>query len=166
MKPIYVLGWKTLPTCEENTADSFVTNAVNLCLMLRDSFDVKLVDIAGSYLLGIEALKWTPALARLRAEPKALVCPARGIEPFGYTVLEANVSGTPAIVTDMGAFTETVADGVNRWRCRSARDFARAIERSGEIDPARCRSWALERYSIPVVSPLSARFLASICNQP
>ena len=78
---------------------------------------------------------------RLLAGADALLYPTPVLEPFGYTVLEANVSGTPALVTNWGAFTETVAEGVNGFRCRSVADFAAALARLGEIRPRECREW-------------------------
>ena len=315
MKPIYVLGSRSRPTCEAETTDSFVTNAVNLCLMLAGEFDVRLVGTAGSGVPGVETIEWAPALARLAAEPdtavvaitgpdhlaealqlpqtlceptrgydapvftrhvafpswawlhfsvglhrapdgwqnwrmiphaivperftykeekegyvlflsrlnhgkgletavaacrlagkrlvvagtwhgpesqallgaagdqieyvgfadyharrqllagaEALLYPTPVLEPFGYTVLEANVSGTPALVTDWGAFTETVADGVNGFRCRSFADFAAALGRLGEIRSRECREWALERFGREKVAPRCREFFAPLVD--
>jgi len=299
MKPIFVFGSKTMPTCELNTTDSFVTNAVNLCLMLAGKFDVRLVGMEGSNVPGVETWEWgktldwlrghhdqavvcvtgpdhledaiqlpqavceptrgymspvfTPHIAfpswawlhfhvgyyqapdgwqnwrmiphaiaperfiykeekkdfvlflgrlnhgkgldiaieacrladqklvvaglwqgeesaallknagghveyvgfadyalrrQLLADAKALIYPTRVLEPFGYTVLEANVSGTPVLVTDWGAFTETVQEATNGFRCRSAANFAEAISRVREARPRACQEWAVCNYAL------------------
>jgi glycosyltransferase involved in cell wall biosynthesis len=327
VKPIYVFGSKTKPTCEEETTDSFVTSAVNLCLMLKDDFDVTVAGLPGSGkgrlgdpnegTLGVKAMTWDNAPAKLRAEPDtAVVCvtgpdhladalalpqtvceptrgydlpvftghvafpswawfhyhvgrygpprdwhrwcvlphaivperfdysedkqdyvlflgrltqgkgldvaieacriagkrlvaagthcgvesdalidkgretlgsgfeyvgfadyhtrrrfladagmliyPAEGLEPFGYTVLEANVSGTPAIVPDKGAFTETVKNGVNGFRCRDAAQMADALAQIDTIPPPHCRKWARENFGVAAVKETACGFLGRI----
>lgn len=66
--------------------------------------------------------------AELIAGARALLAPTTYLEPFGGVVVEAHLSGTPTITTDWGAFTETVQNGVNGYRCRTLQEFMDAID--------------------------------------
>lgn len=80
---------------------------------------------------------------RLMAGARAIIGPTHYIEPFGNMVVEGYMSGTPAITTDWGGFTETVVNGVTGFRCREFRDFVTAIFQIGTIDPRDCLNWAM-----------------------
>ena len=54
--------------------------------------------------------KHPSALPELYAGALALVVPSVGYEVFGIVVLEAFAQGTPAIVSDLGALPELIAD--------------------------------------------------------
>lgn len=57
--------------------------------------------------------------AELMAKAKAVIVPTTYLEPFGGVVVESLLSGTPAIVTDFGAFPELIQHGVNGYRFRT-----------------------------------------------
>ena len=65
------------------------------------------------------------------------------VEPFGNMVIEANLSGTPAITTDWGGFPETVIEGKTGYRVRDFKSLLTAIENIDKINPADCRNWGL-----------------------
>lgn len=88
---------------------------------------------------------------KLMKGAKAIMGPTYYVEPFGNMVVEGYLSGTPAITTDWGGFTETVVHGATGYRCREMRDFVYAIENIDKIDPHTCRDWAIENYSEEVV---------------
>lgn len=66
------------------------------------------------------------------------------VEPFGNMVIEANLSGTPAITTDWGGFTETVIDGVTGYRIRDFKSLLNAIESIDQINPMDCYKHGLQ----------------------
>lgn len=65
------------------------------------------------------------------------------VEPFGNMIIEANLSGTPVITTDWGAFTEIVVEGETGYRIRDFKSLLKAVELIGEISPIKCRNWGL-----------------------
>jgi glycosyltransferase involved in cell wall biosynthesis len=84
-------------------------------------------------------------------DAQAIIGPTYYVEPFGNMVVEGYLSGTPAITTDWGGFTETVVHGVTGYRCREFKDFVNALKNINLIDPKACREWALTNYEETVV---------------
>jgi glycosyltransferase involved in cell wall biosynthesis len=82
---------------------------------------------------------------------KAIIGPTYYVEPFGNMVVEGYFSGTPAITSDWGGFTETVQHGKTGFRCREMKDFVNALTNVDKIDKNYCREWALSTYSESVV---------------
>jgi glycosyltransferase involved in cell wall biosynthesis len=99
----------------------------------------------------------------LMAHAKALFVPTLYLEPFGYVVLEANLSGTPVITTDFGAFPETVGHGVSGFRCRTFDEFCKAVENIETIKHKDCRKWA-ELFSLDKIVPMYKRYFTQILN--
>lgn len=90
---------------------------------------------------------------KLMANAKAIIAPTYYLEPFGLMVVEGYFSGTPAITTDWGAFTETVIQNKTGYRCRNFREFVKAIEDVSEekIRSIDCHKHAMDNYSNKVV---------------
>lgn len=65
------------------------------------------------------------------------------VEPFGNMIIEANLSGTPVITTDWGAFPEIVLEGDTGYRVRDFKSLLKAMENINKIDPWECREWGL-----------------------
>lgn len=87
----------------------------------------------------------------LMRDAQAIIGPTHYVEPFGNMVIEGYLSGTPAITTDWGGFTETVVQGVTGYRCREFKEFVHALNNLDKIDPHVCRKWAIDNYSEDVV---------------
>lgn len=99
----------------------------------------------------------------LLAGAAALLCPTFYVEPFGGVAVEAQLSGTPVITTDWGAFTETVLPNVTGFRCRTMDHFDYAASHIDEIDPANCRKWAMN-YSLTSVAGMYEEYFQMLLN--
>jgi glycosyltransferase involved in cell wall biosynthesis len=84
---------------------------------------------------------------KLLAGAKALIQASYYNEPFGGCVVEANMSGTPVITSDWGAFSETVVHGTTGYRCRTMDHFIWAVNNVDKLSPSACRDWAMKNYS-------------------
>lgn len=107
------------------------------------------------------------ARAVLLSHATALFAPTLYVEPFGNVVIEAQASGVPAITTDWGAFTETVVQGVNGWRCRTYQEFLDAARAALDMDKSGhdvIRTLALSRYSLDVVGLQYERYFERLLD--
>jgi len=86
--------------------------------------------------------------AFLMGNARAIMQPTLFMEPFGGTVVEAAVCGTPAITTNYAAFSETVVHGVTGYRCSTLAQFVEAAHRVKNLDRNIIRKRALQKYSI------------------
>ena len=87
----------------------------------------------------------------LMSKARAIIGPTQYVEPFGNMVVEGYFSGTPAITTDWGGFTETVVQGKTGYRCREFKEFVDAINNIDSINPKDCYEWAITNYEDSVV---------------
>ncbi len=95
----------------------------------------------------------------LMGEAVAVLVPTTYIEPFGAVAVEAQLCGTPAITTDWGAFTETVAA---EYRFTTLTEAVEAVERARHADPEAIRASALARYSLDAVAPMYDRWFSQL----
>lgn len=149
------------------------TKGVELCIHLAEQTGQRLV-IAGPGSLSDIGIKQVPAHIEvvgvcnmeqrrsLMSRAKALLGPTFYIEPFGNMVVEALFSGTPAITTDWGGFTETNLHGVTGFRCRDWSDFKHAVRRIGDIRPDVCRALAEAKYTNDIVHAQHHRYLQKV----
>ena len=94
----------------------------------------------------------------LYAGARALLMPIRWPEPFGLVMTEAMACGTPVIAFPEGSAPELVIDGETGFVVDDERAMVEAVGRLEEIDPARCRSSAEERFDVaPVAAAYEAR---------
>jgi glycosyltransferase involved in cell wall biosynthesis len=88
----------------------------------------------------------------LYAGARALLMPIRWPEPFGLVMTEAMACGTPVIAFPEGSAPELVLDGETGFVVEDEHAMAEAVGRLDEIDPARCRSSAEERFDVAPVA--------------
>jgi glycosyltransferase involved in cell wall biosynthesis len=100
----------------------------------------------------------------LMRDARAIIGPTHYVEPFGNMVVEGYMSGTPAITSDWGGFTETVIQGITGFRCREFREFVYAIENIDKIKSQVCRDWAVENYSEEVVHRKFDHYFQKLIN--
>ena len=100
--------------------------------------------------------------AELLGNAKAVLMPTYYLEPFGGVNVEAQLCGTPVITTDWGAFPETVLHGVTGYRCRVFEEFCWAINHISNIQPAHCRAWAEQNYSMERVGKMYEEYFQRI----
>jgi len=91
--------------------------------------------------------------AQLLAGAACLLAPTQYIEPFGGVAVEAMMAGTPAVTTNIGAFTETVREGVSGYRFSSFQEGVDAVEAAMRLDAETIRAYALDHYSLAAVAP-------------
>ena len=89
---------------------------------------------------------------KLYAGASALLMPIRWPEPFGLVMTEAMACGTPVIAFPEGSAPELVLDGETGFVVRDEGEMAAAIGRLGELDRARCRDSARERFDVSAVA--------------
>jgi glycosyltransferase involved in cell wall biosynthesis len=94
---------------------------------------------------------------QLYAKAAALLMPIRWPEPFGLVMTEAMACGTPVIAYPEGAAPEIVTDGETGFLVDDESEMAEAITRLDEIDPARCRDSAAERFDVGAVGEAHER---------
>jgi glycosyltransferase involved in cell wall biosynthesis len=88
----------------------------------------------------------------LYAGARALLMPIRWAEPFGLVMTEAMACGTPVIAFPEGSAPELVVDGETGFVVEDEHAMAAAVGRLDELDPARCRSSAEERFDVSPVA--------------
>jgi glycosyltransferase involved in cell wall biosynthesis len=76
-----------------------------------------------------------------------LVNPIAWPEPFGLVMAESLATGTPVVATPCGAAPEIVDHGVTGFLGSDVASLAAAVARVGDLDRARCRRVAEERFS-------------------
>jgi glycosyltransferase involved in cell wall biosynthesis len=76
-----------------------------------------------------------------------LLHPIAFAEPFGLSVIEAMVCGTPVLAYPRGSMPEVVEEGVTGRLVAGVADAAAAVDEVAGLDRRRCRRAALERFS-------------------
>lgn len=97
--------------------------------------------------------------SELMGDAVALLAPTLYVEPFGLVAIEAQACGTPAITTDWGAFTETVAP---EYRAATLEGFTQAVRAAQNANREQLRASTLERYSMDRIGPLYEKFMGRV----
>lgn len=84
---------------------------------------------------------------------EAVFVPTTYLEPFGGIHIEALLSGTPVITSDIGIFPETIQNGFNGYRCTNLAEFIEAAGKIKQIDRRACYDWAVKNFSLDAIAP-------------
>ena len=87
-----------------------------------------------------------PTRKKLMAEAEAVIAMSRCIETYGFTPIEAMLSGTVPIVRPLGGHKETVINGVTGFHARNYAGALDCLDRLDEIDPETCRKYAIDNF--------------------
>ena len=84
----------------------------------------------------------------LLGRAKALLHPIYFEEPFGLSVAEAMMCGTPVIAHNRGSMAELIENGMTGFLVNTLENALEAVKRLDEIDTFYCRAHAAESFSI------------------
>ncbi|MEU7608351.1 glycosyltransferase family 4 protein [Micromonospora sp. NPDC049204] len=85
--------------------------------------------------------------AEVLGDSTALLHPIAFDEPFGLSVVESMVCGTPVVAYQRGSMSEVVDDGVTGLLVHTVDQAVEAITRAADLDRVECRAQALRRFS-------------------
>ena len=77
----------------------------------------------------------------------ALLHPINFAEPFGLSVAEAMLCGTPVIAFSKGSMPELIKDRETGYLVTNVEEAVEAVSDLNKIDRAKCRSWAISQFS-------------------
>ena len=77
----------------------------------------------------------------------ALLHPINFDEPFGLSVAEAMLCGTPVIAFNRGSMPELIQQAHSGFLANSIREFIEAVHNLKTIKRVNCHQWAIERFS-------------------
>lgn len=84
---------------------------------------------------------------KLLGEALALLHPISFKEPFGLSVAESMMCGTPVIAFNLGSMPELIVDGKTGFLVNKTKEAAEAVNNIKSIDRKYCRKWALLKFS-------------------
>ncbi len=84
---------------------------------------------------------------KLMGEAYALLHPISFEEPFGLSVAESMVCGTPVIAFSKGAMPELILDSKTGFLVSTLNDAAEAVNHISSIDRKYCRDYAVSKFS-------------------
>ncbi len=85
---------------------------------------------------------------KLLGKAAALLHPVSFEEPFGLSVAEAMMCGTPVIAFNRGSMPELIRDGKTGFLVNTVDEAVAALEKLETIQRNECRAWSLSRFSI------------------
>jgi glycosyltransferase involved in cell wall biosynthesis len=84
----------------------------------------------------------------LLSHAKALLHPIYFEEPFGLSVVEAMMCGTPVVAFARGSMPELIVDGSTGYLANTIEEAVAALAKLKHIDPRSCREHAIRKFSM------------------
>ena len=84
---------------------------------------------------------------KLLGEARALLHPVSFEEPFGLSVAEAMLCGTPVVAYNRGSMPELIEDGRTGFIVNTIDEATEAVEGIDTIDRKYCREWASSKFT-------------------
>jgi len=84
----------------------------------------------------------------LLGKAKALIHPISFEEPFGLSVLEAMMCGTPVIAFARGSMPELIKEGISGHLVNTISEAIEAVGKLDKIIPEKCREHAVQNFSL------------------
>jgi len=84
---------------------------------------------------------------KLLGEAFALLHPISFNEPFGLSVAESMMCGTPVIAFNLGSMPELIIDGETGFLVNTIEEAAEAVSYINTIDRKNCRKWAFSKFT-------------------
>ncbi len=100
---------------------------------------------------------------KLLSNAKCMFLLSKYIEPFGGTIIESALSGTPVITYDHGVFPEIVLHGITGYRTRTLEQTIWAVNNIDNISRKKCRQWG-ENFSLEKVGRMYMEYFNQIMN--
>jgi glycosyltransferase involved in cell wall biosynthesis len=85
---------------------------------------------------------------KLLGEAYALLHPISFEEPFGLSVAESMLCGTPVIAFNKGAMPELILDGKTGFLVNSIDEAVQSVNNIKSIDRKHCRTWAASKFTL------------------
>ena len=79
---------------------------------------------------------------------RALLHPIYFEEPFGLSVIEAMMCGTPVIAFARGSMPELIINGISGYLVNNVAEAVEVVEKSTSINPKACRQHACDNFSM------------------
>ena len=85
--------------------------------------------------------------AQVLGSAAALLHPVAFAEPFGLSVVESMMCGTPVIAFERGSMSEVVDPGLSGFLVSTPAEAVAVVGAAAALDRAACRAVAVERFS-------------------
>jgi glycosyltransferase involved in cell wall biosynthesis len=101
---------------------------------------------------------------KLLGEAFALLHPISFKEPFGLSVAESMMCGTPVIAFQTGSMPELIINGKTGFLVKTIDEAAAAVGNIKSIDRKNCREWALSKFSREKMTESYLRIYNKVLN--
>lgn len=103
---------------------------------------------------------------QLMGKAGALLHPISFDEPFGLSVAEAMLCGSPVIAFKRGSMPELIQHGKTGFLVKNVPEAVEAVQQLGRIERAYCRQWCLSQFSQQKMAADYLRLYEQILNSP